>query len=476
MGSPLALSQDGNIPPVIEIVRWSVERDGIDLLVYQKSPPVGVRDDIAAFLHQELDIVTVTLEITDGDWTAGDPNDPNQQGGENEGVFLRFEAFGNILIAPPEPPPIPEADPNFFGTADDQGFTPALGSTVLTIEFEFAVPDFNGRNQLRLRGLIPMDLQYLVVFAASNEKDPENPLCGSFQVGCDAEFLNALENPSLAPPNPPPFADAGPDQTVESGSIVTLDGSRTIDQTNLGFDPGDPDVFDKDNLVFTWEWVDGPVRVDPQQSDANDPTATVELTQLGIYTYRLLVEDNASPGLPSTDDVVITVVGELPENRPPRVVISGPANAVVEGTVVTLDGSATSDPDNDPLTFTWQQTDELGGALPVDEFRVVFQPVAGTQSSKIVWQANEPGTYHFRLVVSDGEFINSARFSVEVIDRATAGFLVIGPADDGSPEVAPGGEGDVVNNSVGPFLPLCGAGLLPIAFAPLVLLLMRRRT
>jgi hypothetical protein len=51
------------------------------------------------------------------------------------------------------------------------------------------------------------------------------------------------------------------------------------------------------------------------------------------------------PGLASADFV----------NHPPTAVV-GPNQLVFETASVTLDGSASSDPDGDPLTFQWQQT------------------------------------------------------------------------------------------------------------------------
>lgn len=470
LGAASAFAQGDSAPPTVEIVRWEVERGLITYLVYQESPPVGSRNDISAFLHQELDQVTITLAIADPDWPPPDPNNPDQQA-EGEAVFLRFRAYPNILLEPPAAPPISAAFDGFVNS-----FTPGPGQTVIEYPLRMEVPEFNGRNQFRLRGLIAMDVQWLLEFAVSNTENPDPPECFNPLVNCDAQFLNAIENPELAEPNPPPDADAGPDQTVEAGAVVTLDGSRTLDLTNIGFDPSDPEIFADDTLTYTWEWISGPngLRVDPVQTDATDPKATVTLTQLGVYVYRLLVDDNASDTLPTTDDVAITVVETLPENRAPRVVITGPANAVVEGTLIVLDASATSDPDNDPLTYNWQQTDELGGTLPADDFRSVFQPVGGRQSNKIAWQANQPGTFYFRLVVSDGEFISNARFSVQVIDRETAGYVVIRPrpADDAGDVTPPQNAAD----SVGPLLaPLCGAGLLPLTAVPVALLLLRRR-
>ncbi|NDF35007.1 MAG: hypothetical protein EB154_03935 [Nitrosopumilaceae archaeon] len=50
---------------------------------------------------------------------------------------------------------------------------------------------------------------------------------------------------NILPRNQPPTADAGPDQSVEKGDEVTLDGSGT-----------DPDG---DALTYRWTQIDGPI-------------------------------------------------------------------------------------------------------------------------------------------------------------------------------------------------------------------------
>ena len=69
-----------------------------------------------------------------------------------------------------------------------------------------------------------------------------------------------------------------------------------------------------------------------------------------VFTFKLDVSDGS---LTSSDTVRITVQAE-PENNIP-VAMAGDDQTVVEGREVTLKGSG-SDPDNDPLTFSWTQT------------------------------------------------------------------------------------------------------------------------
>ena len=133
VAAPVTLAQGQNNVPQVEIIRWEVfpasgrffffYNPFSSIVVYDRDLGIGDRFDIDSYLHQELDFVLVTIEVTDGDWT-GDPE------GGDEPFFVRFTAFGDWTWAPPEPTPIAAADENFFGVTADEGFTPPAGQTV----------------------------------------------------------------------------------------------------------------------------------------------------------------------------------------------------------------------------------------------------------------------------------------------------------------------------------------------------------
>jgi hypothetical protein len=516
-----------DFPPTGQVVRWQVLRAFDLITVYDANDPSTALADVGTFQHQEFDSVFCRLNVTDFDWTialielnmeeVAEGDDPPEPPDYDE-VFVRAQAFG--AIGPPAGTPIPGGiitaqilveeintvitisrgfEFGVFEPEEDTGFKPTKNyqfqdapPPVAILDYAFFLPEILGRNQDRLDGTVNFDTLYNLVFTFANSQAPagtEDDLdfFGGFGFGeffgdfrfsgceeCTFSFttIQVVSNPALDPANASPIADASVSaQTVAAGALVTLDGSRTFDSTNEGFDPSSATIFEKDILTYTWEWISGPQRVDPVQDLPTNPKATVTLNTLGTYRYRLLVDDNASPGLPSLASIELTVVAELPGNQPPIATITGPAGPVALGNEITLDASASIDPDGTPLNFRWRQVNALGEPIRSDELRGVFQGLVGVDTPIAKWQALQVGHFFFRLLVDDGELVSTTTISVSVIDTATAGFTVEATAGDVAAEnVSPAVLADEV-----PALPACGGGLFPLVAVPFALVAIRRR-
>jgi K319L-like, PKD domain len=135
----------------------------------------------------------------------------------------------------------------------------------------------------------------------------------------------------------PPIANAGPDQTVFPGDLVTLDGTASSD-------PGG------EALTFAWTQTGGPAVT---LSDATSPTPSFTAPTVAVptdLTFQLEVCNEANPTVEcGTDTVVVTVIFH---DEPP-VANAGPDQTVLEGDLVTLDGTASSDPSGEAVTFNW---------------------------------------------------------------------------------------------------------------------------
>jgi hypothetical protein len=98
----------------------------------------------------------------------------------------------------------------------------------------------------------------------------------------------------LGSPNATPTADAGPNQEVEQGDLVVLDGTGSSDPD---FDP----------LDYSWTFVTKPQASAAVLSDPSSAIPTFIADQEGTYTLQLEVADGS--GASDTDQVVVNAGG-----------------------------------------------------------------------------------------------------------------------------------------------------------------------
>jgi hypothetical protein len=132
--------------------------------------------------------------------------------------------------------------------------------------------------------------------------------------------------------NVAPVADAGEDQVVETGSTVTLDGSGSFDE--------DEDV----ELSFDWVFETLPAGSGASLSDSSSSAPTFTADVSGTYEASLVVNDGVSE---SDEDRVEVIATSQP------VADAGEDQTVTAGDTVQLDGSGSTDADEDTLTFEW---------------------------------------------------------------------------------------------------------------------------
>jgi Right handed beta helix region/PKD domain len=94
------------------------------------------------------------------------------------------------------------------------------------------------------------------------------------------------------PPNQPPVANAGSNQSVLVGELVTLNGSGSSDPDN-GPSP----------LTFSWKQTSGPVVT---LTGANTATPTFTPALEGTYVFALVVNDGAADSAPASVTVTVT--------------------------------------------------------------------------------------------------------------------------------------------------------------------------
>lgn len=175
--------------------------------------------------------------------------------------------------------------------------------------------------------------------------------------------------------NTPPTANAGADSTVFEGTSVNLAG--------VGSDA------DGDTLSFTWTQTAGQAVTinNASQAASNFIAPNVAAGAPETLTFQLRVSDGTDS---RTDSVSVTIE----ENESP-IANAGPDRSVIQSTQVTIDGSASSDPNTiDTLTYAWTQ---VGGPAV---------PLSGSATAQPTFTAPSVGAGNvvldFQLQVSDG--------------------------------------------------------------------------
>jgi PKD repeat protein len=183
---------------------------------------------------------------------------------------------------------------------------------------------------------------------------------------------------------------AGPNQTVKIGQTTNLNGTTTDNTTLI--------------TQVIWNFGDNSTIVNGTSSTLLNATHIYNAT--GVYNATLTVSFGGTLNKTDSATAQITVV----QNLPP-VANAGPDQLVAQtspqGSNVTLNGTASSDPNNDTLTFMWNWTGgSATGATPTALF--------------------PPGNTTVTLTVSDGQ-LNATDTVNIVVKDITSPVVNAGP-------------------------------------------------
>jgi len=185
------------------------------------------------------------------------------------------------------------------------------------------------------------------------------------------------------PTYPPPTADAGPDQSVASNELVTLDGTDSASAVNGVF------------VDFSWVQSSG-TSVSLSDATVSQPTFIAPTIALGgtaqVLVFDLVVVDGLGQSS-TTDSVQITV--NAPNNTPPTA-DAGPNQSAASGALITLDGTNSNDPDEgDSITYQWRQLS--GPAVTLSD----VTSARPTFTAPTLLVTDDPLSLVFELVVTD---------------------------------------------------------------------------
>ena len=181
------------------------------------------------------------------------------------------------------------------------------------------------------------------------------------------------------PSNATPVANAGAQQSVLAGAVVTADASASSDADN-------------NPLTYTWAITSKPANSAATLTSATSPKPNFIADIAGDYVLSLVVNDGKVDSSPATMKVTAAVVNAAPVGN------AGAAQSTVTGQLVTLDGSGSSDANGDTLTYSWVLTRPTGSTASV----------SNPTSMKPTFVPDIAGTYTVSLLVNDGKVSSSA--------------------------------------------------------------------
>ena len=199
----------------------------------------------------------------------------------------------------------------------------------------------------------------------------------------DGSASSAADTVTVTTVNTAPVANAGPDQTAAVGAVVALNGSASSDA-------------DGDALAYAWNVQSAPAGSAMVLAGGASVTPSLSIDRAGTYVVRLVVDDGHVAGV--ADTVTISTVNSAP------VANAGADQTALVTQTVTLNGSASSDVDGDPLAFAWAFVSRPAGSAAV---------LAGASGVQPTFVVDRAGLYQVRLIANDGA-LSSAADVVEI--------------------------------------------------------------
>ena len=198
---------------------------------------------------------------------------------------------------------------------------------------------------------------------------------------------------SAAGTNPPPVANAGPNRSVFVGKLTSLDGKASTDQI------GDP-------LKYRWTFTGRPPlsAASLLNADKVNPSFTPDVA--GLYVIQLVVNDGTSDSTPASVNITASTES-LPTAK------AGLDQIVLPNSLVTLNGSESSDAGNDTLSYQWSLTPPAGVTVSLNNPNI----------AKPTFTPPVAGAYTAQLIVTDSTGAKSAPDTVLITvgPRANAG-------------------------------------------------------
>lgn len=171
-----------------------------------------------------------------------------------------------------------------------------------------------------------------------------------------------------------PVAEAGASTNGYLGDTFSLDASNSSDP-------------DGDTLTYHWTVLSKPSNSVAGFDNANVSQTNFSPDLVGDYLIELIVNDGEYDSEPDTLVISVELGNQIPLAN------AGDAQMVIVGSSVSLDGTNSSDPDGDDLTYQWSFVSQP----PLSNISL-----SGATTSTPQFVTQQLGEYVVQLVVNDG--------------------------------------------------------------------------
>ncbi len=198
--------------------------------------------------------------------------------------------------------------------------------------------------------------------------------------------------------NDAPTAVAGLDQSIRAGATVNLDGSASFD-----------DNTDSALLEYSWSFFSKPAGSIAILLDDTTATPSFVADVAGSYVVDLVVTDEQG-----ADSVLDSIIISS-DNQAPTAVATVDFGLAIIGTTSNFDGTGSTDPELDLLTYSWAITTAPVGSTAT---------LGGANTGNPTLSTDVAGTYELTLTVSD--FLGAGTpASVEVVATTPGNYAEI---------------------------------------------------
>jgi len=204
--------------------------------------------------------------------------------------------------------------------------------------------------------------------------------------------------------NKRPVANAGADIVVTEQQLATLDGSNSYDE-------------DGDTITYKWSQTSGPTVT--LSSDSDNTPSFIAPEGEEIISYQLTINDGKDISIADTITITVVSMHTTPDpstdpstDPDPSINLipladAGDNQSVSAGQFTTLDGSQSSDPENNDLTYIWTQTE--GEVVSLNSHTIATPSFTSPESED---------NLSFTLTVNDG-LLDSIPSTVSVLVAST---------------------------------------------------------